>query len=78
MEVGDNGIAFKEEDRLQSVSDIGKENTHIALIGGQIVGVILIDNNGGRATLGNKSDCLTQLLIFSVSGPLAVAPARQG
>ena len=55
MEVGDKGIAFKEDDRLQSVSDIGKHNTHIALIGAQIVGVIVIDNNGGKASLGNKS-----------------------
>ena len=54
IEIGNKGLAFKEFDRLQSVSDIVKEDTHIAMCGAQIVGVIGIEENGKKASLGKN------------------------
>ena len=54
IEIGNKGLAFKEFDRLLSVADIVKENTHIALVGAQIVGVIGIEKKDTKASLGKE------------------------
>ena len=79
IEIGNKGLAFKEFDRLRTVSDIAKEHIHIALLGVQMVGIIGIEDNGRKACLGKNKNilqCLT--LTTSTSGPLAVVPALQG
>lgn len=55
IEIGNTGIAFKELDRLRDVSDIVKEETHLALLGREIVGVVGIKLTKDKAHLGELS-----------------------
>ena len=42
LEIGDSGLAFKKFDRLQSSEDIEADKLHLALVGEDIVGCIVI------------------------------------
>lgn len=42
LEIGDSGLAFKKFDRLQSAEDIEADKLHLALVGEDIVGCIVI------------------------------------
>ena len=61
IEIGNTGIAFKELDRLRDVSDIVKEETHVALLGREIVGVVGIELTQDKAHLGEKYFSMTLL-----------------
>ena len=40
IEIGNTGLAFKEFDRLRSVEDLVKEETHVGVLGREIVGAV--------------------------------------
>ena len=77
IEIGNTGIAFKELDRLRDVSDIVKEETHLALLGKEIVGVVGIKLTKDKAHLGELSMSQPRRSKCWCTGPLAVRPGLQ-
>ena len=52
IEIGNTGLAFKELDRLRDISNIAREETHVALLGMEIAGVVGIKLTEDKAALG--------------------------
>ena len=56
IEIGNTGLAFKELDRLRSVEDLVKEETHVAQLGGEIVGVVGIEVKEDKVFIGEREN----------------------
>ena len=54
IEIGNTGLAFKEQDRLRSVEDLVKEETHVAQLGGEIVGVVGFEVKEDKVFIGEN------------------------
>lgn len=67
IEIGNTGLAFKELDRLRSVEDLVREETHVAVLGKEIVGVVGCEVKEGKVFIGENHGYIfyQEIILFS-------------